>query len=100
ADDTVLIANNGEDTEKMSNESYQEINKLGMKINMKKTKLMYNEYAQALQVHIGSQEVEKVDDHVYLGQLVTMKNDKSDEIKRRIGAAWRTFGQYKHILQN
>ena len=62
-----------------------------MKINMKKTKVMYNEYANIIPVHVGTQEVEKVNDYVYLGQLITMKNDKSDEIKRRIAAGWGAF---------
>ena len=70
----------------MLNELNRESNKLGMKINMKKTKVMYNEYANIIPVHVGTQEVEKVNDYVYLGQLVTMKNDKSDEIQRRIAA--------------
>ena len=80
ADDIVLIANNGEEAENMLNELNQESNKLGMKINMKNTIVVYNEYVPAIQVHIGNQEVEKVDDYVYFGQLVTMKNDKSDEL--------------------
>ena len=57
----------------MLNELNRESNKLGMKINMKKTKVMYNEYANIIPVHVGTQEVEKVNDHVYLGQLVIIK---------------------------
>ena len=100
ADDIVLISNNGEEVEEMLNELNQESNKLGMKINMKKTKVMYNEYATIKPVHIGTQEVEQVNDYVYLGQLVTMQNDKSDEIKRRIAAGWGVFGQYRDILKS
>src|SRR5271154_6619906 len=29
-----------------------------------------------------------------------MKNDKLDEIKRRIAAGWRAFGQYREILKS
>ena len=76
----------------MLNELNRESNKLGMKINMKKTKvIMYIKYANIIPVHVGTQEVEKVYDYVYLGQLVTMKNDKSGEIKRRIAAVWGAF---------
>src|SRR3977135_577481 len=71
-----------------------------MKINMKKTKVMNNDYTNIIPVHVGTQVVEKVNDYVYLGQFVTMKNDKSDEIKRRIAAGWRAFGQYRDILKS
>ena len=44
--------------------------------------------------------MKKVEEYVYLGQLVTMKSDKTDEIKRRITAGWRAFGKYKDILKS
>ena len=37
-----------------------------MKINIKKTKVMYNDYTNIIPVHVGTQEVEKVNDYVYL----------------------------------
>jgi len=77
ADDIVLIGNS-EETEEMLNELNRESKKLGMKINMKKTKVMYNEYVNRKLVHVGGEEVEKVDEYVYLGQLVKMENDKTD----------------------
>jgi Reverse transcriptase (RNA-dependent DNA polymerase) len=100
ADDIVLIANNGEEAKAMLNELNQESNKLGMKINMKKTKVMYNDYTNIIPIHIGTQKVEKVNEYVYLGQLITMRNDKSDEIKRRIAAGWGAFGQNRDILKS
>ena len=61
ADDIVLIGNSCEEAEVMLNEVNTESNKLGMKINMKKTKEMYNEYVNRKPVHIETEEVEKVD---------------------------------------
>ena len=61
---------------------------------MKNIKVMYNDYANIIPVHVGTQEVEKVNDYVYLGQLVTMKIDRSDEIKRRIAAGWGAVETY------
>src|SRR3981189_1077652 len=84
SDDIVLIGNSCEEAEEMLNEVNMESNKLGMKINMKKTKVMYNEYVNRKSVHIETEEVEKVDEYVFLGQLVKMENDKTDEIRRRI----------------
>ena len=44
--------------------------------------------------------MEKVNEYVYLGQLITMRNDKSDEIKRRIAAGWGAFGQNRYVLKS
>ena len=44
----------------MLNEVNVESNKLGMKIYMKNTKIMYNEYINRKPVHIGTEEVEKL----------------------------------------
>ena len=100
ADDIVLIGKDGNEIESMINELNEESCKLGMKINMKKTKVMYNSNAAKTRVQIGTHEVEQVDDYVYLGQLVTMKNDKTDEIKRRISVGWGGFSKYRDIMRS
>src|SRR5277367_5982391 len=71
-----------------------------MKMNMKKTKVMCNKYATVRTVKIGNVEVEYVDEYVYLGQLVTMNSDKTDEIKRRISAGWGAFSKYYDIMKS
>ena len=100
ADDIVLISTNGEEIEEMLNQLNKESCKLGMKMNMKKTKVMCNIYATLRKVKIATAEVEKVDEYVYLGQLVTMKSDKTDEIKRRITAGWGAFSKYRYIMKS
>ena len=99
ADDIVLISSNGAELEEMLNQLNEQSCKLGMKMNMKKTKVMCNSYATARTIKIASAEVENVDDYVYLGQLVTMKSDKTDEIKRRIAAGWGAFSKYHYIMK-
>ena len=64
-DDIVLISNNCEELQEMLNEINSESKKLGM--NMKKTKVMYNEYVNRKPVQIGTEEVEGVTEYVYLG---------------------------------
>ena len=82
----------------MINELNEQSCRLGMKINMKKTKVMFNNIATAVPVHIGTHEIERVHEYVYLGQLVTMTNDTSEEIKRRIAAGWSAFSKYRDLL--
>jgi Reverse transcriptase (RNA-dependent DNA polymerase) len=100
ADDIVLISNSCEELQEMLNEINSESKKLGMKMNMKKTKVMYNEYVNRKPVQIGTEEVEGVTEYVYLGQLVKMENDKTDEIRRRIAAGWGAFAKYRDILKS
>ena len=100
ADDIVLISNSCEELQEMLNEINSESKKLGMKMNMKKTKVMYNEYVNRKPVQIGTEEVEGVTEYVYLGQLVKMENDKTDEIRRRIAAGWGAFAKYRDILES
>ena len=57
ADDIVLICNNGEEAKEMLNELNLESCKLGMKINMKKITVIYNEFANIIPIHIGTQEM-------------------------------------------
>lgn len=100
ADDIVLISSNGAEIEEMLNQLNMESCKLGMKINMKKTKVMSNSYATQRSIKVANMEVENVDKYVYLGQLVTMNSDKTEEIKRRITAGWGAFSKYRDIMKS
>ena len=71
-----------------------------MKINMKKTKVMFNGNATRKTIHLGLKEIETVDEYVYLGQLITPANDNMNEMKRRISAGWGAFSQYRDILKS
>ena len=99
ADDIALIGNNGTEIEEMMNELNEESKKLGLKINFKKTKVMYNAHASKSKVYIGNQEIEMVDEYIYLGQLVSMQTDKSNEVKRRIAAGWIAFNNHRDLLK-
>ena len=59
ADDIVLIGNDGTEIEDMLNLN-DESRTLGLKINMKKTKIMYNKYTTKSVIQIGTQSVTKL----------------------------------------
>ena len=71
-----------------------------MKINMKKTKVMFNGNATRETIHLGLEEIETVDEYVYLGQLITLANNNMNEVKRRTSAGWGPFSQYRDILKS
>ena len=76
----------------MINQLNEESNKLGMKMN-KKTKVIFNKFSREIEVQVNTIKIDKIDEYVYLGQLVIMQNDKTDEIKRRIVAGWIAFNK-------
>ena len=94
ADDIVLITGNVTEMQEMLNQLSDESKVLGLKMNMKKTKVMFNKYINENIIQVNNNTIEHVEEYVYLGQLVTMESDKTNEIKRRIGAAWSAFGKY------
>ena len=84
ADDIVFISSSGTEMEQMLNQLSNRSHDLGLRMNMKKTKVMFNEYCLEHPLHVGQEPVEHVQEYVYLGQLVTMQSDKTAEIERRI----------------
>ena len=100
ADDIVLIGNNADEFQEMLRQLNEESSKLGIRMNMKKTKVIFNKFTRETVVRLNTTEIEKVEEYVYLGQLVMMQNDKIDEIKRRIVAGWIVFNKNRDIMQS
>jgi hypothetical protein len=100
ADDIVLISTTATEVSDMLNQLNDESKRLGMKINMKKTKAMFNNNANKEAIHLGLEKIETVDEYIYLGQLITPANDNIDEVKRRTSAGWGAFSQYRDILKS
>src|SRR5271156_1907593 len=84
----------------MINQLNEESNKLGMKMNMKKTKVMFNKFSREIEVQVNTIKIDKVGEYVYFGQLITMQNDKTDEIKWRIVAGWIAFNKNRDLLKS
>ena len=61
---TVLIGNDGTEIEEKLNHLNDESRKIGLKINMKKTKVMFNENTTKSAIHIGTQVVEQVSEYI------------------------------------
>ena len=58
-----------------------------LSMNLKKNKVMYNEFAKKVEepTTIDSNEIDEVDHYIYLGQYFSMDSaSKEQEIKRRI----------------
>lgn len=100
ADDIVIIANNFNEMESMLQDLDIASRKRGLKMNMKKTKVMADQSVKHKPIIINGTELEHVSEYIYLGQRFTLtERNQDNEIRRRIKAGWQAFGRYSHIMK-
>lgn len=97
ADDIVLFAKSAKDLEWMIQTLHNESKKVGLLMNLDKTKLLTNHTKQAVQVD--SNTIEYVEEYLYLGKMVSFREVDKEEINRRIQIAWRKFWSLKEVLK-
>ncbi|KAA5586822.1 reverse transcriptase family protein, partial [Pseudomonas aeruginosa] len=68
ADDIVVMAESLEDLGRMLGDLSRVSQQVGLKMNMDKTKIMYNVHVAPTIVTVGSSTLEVVDEYIYLGQ--------------------------------
>ena len=81
ADDTTLMAESEEELKSLLMKVKEESKKVGLKLNIQKTKIMASSPITAWQ--IDGETVETVSDFMFLGSKITSYGDCSHEIKRR-----------------
>ena len=82
ADDTTLKAESEEELKHLSIKVKEESEKVGLKLNIQKTKIMASGPITSWQ--IDGETVETVTDFMFLGSKITADGDCSHEIKRRL----------------
>ena len=80
ADDTTLMAESEEDLKSLLMKVKEESEKVGLKLNIQKTKIMASGPISSWQ--IDGESVETVADVIFLGCKITADDDCSHEIKR------------------
>ena len=80
ADDTILITESEEDVKSLLMKVKEESEKAGLKLNIKKTKIMASGPISSWQ--IDGETMETVRDFIFLGSKITADGDCSHEIKR------------------
>lgn len=66
---------------------------VGLKMNNKKTTVMFNRHAQIEQIDIQGESLKMLSQYVYLGQLVHKNSSLRPEIKRRMRLGWSACGK-------
>ena len=82
ADDTTLTAENEDELKSLLMKVKEESEKVGLKLNIQKTKIMASSPITSWQ--IDGQTMKTVTDFIFLGSKITADGDCSHEIKRRL----------------
>ena len=100
ADDIVLIAPNLEQLEMMLLQLNAESQKVGLKMNLSKTKIMTNIEEQS-EIKIGDRVIGVVESYIYLGHCIKLGLlNQTAEVKRRIGLGCAAFGKLRNIFKS
>ena len=82
ADDTTLMVESEEELKSLLMKVKEESEKVGLKLNIQKTKIMASGPITSWQ--IDGETMETVTDFIFLGSKITADSDCSHEIKRRL----------------
>ena len=82
ADDTTLMAESEEELKSLLMKMKEESEKVGLKLNIQKTKIMASGPITSWQMN--GETFETVADFIFLGSKITADDDCSHEIKRRL----------------
>jgi len=82
ADDTILMAESEEELKSLLMQVKEESEKVGLKLNIQKTKIMASRPITSWE--IDGKTVETVADFIFLGSKITADGDCIHEIKRRL----------------
>ena len=95
ADDTTLMAESEEELKSLLMKVKEESEKVGLKLNIQKTKIMASSPITSWQI-----DGETVADFIFLGSKITADGDCSHEIKRRLLLGRKVMGNLDSILKS
>ena len=98
ADDTPLMAESEEELKSVLMKVKEESEKVGLKLNIQKTK--FRAYGPITSWQIDGESVETVADSIFLGSKITADDDCSHEIKRRLLLGRKLMTNLDSILKS
>ena len=98
ADGITLMAENKEELKRLLMKMKQESEKVGLKLNIQKTKIMASGPITSWQ--IDGETVETVTDFIFLGSKITEDGDCSHEIKRHLLLGRKVMTNLDSILKS
>ncbi|XP_058019784.1 uncharacterized protein LOC131188495 [Ahaetulla prasina] len=98
ADDTTLMAESEEELKSLLMRVKEESAKVGLKLNIKKTKIMASVPFNSWQIN--GEEMEVVTDFIFLGSKITADGDCSQEIKSRLLLGRKAMANLDSVLKS
>ena len=98
ADDTTLMAESEEELKSLLVKVKEESEKVGLKVNIQKTKIMASGLITSWQ--IDGETVDTVSDFIFLGSKITADGHWSHEIKRRLLLGRKVMTNLDSILKS
>ena len=98
ADDTTLMVEREEELKSLLMKVKEESEKVGLKLNIQKTKIMAS--GPTTSWEIDGETVETVSDFIFLGSKITTDGDCSHEIKRRLLLGRKVMTNLDSIFQS
>ena len=98
ADDTILMAESEEELKSLLMKVKEESEKVGLKLNIQKTKIMAHSPITSWQ--IDGEPVETASDFIFLGSKITADGDCSHEIKRHLFLGRKVMTNLDSILKS
>ena len=98
ADDTTLVAESEEELKSLLMKVKEESEKVGLKLNIQKTKIIASGPITSWQ--IGGETVETVSDFILGGSKITADGDCSHEIKRRLVLGRKVMTNLDNIFKS
>ena len=98
ADDTTLMAKSEEELKGFLMKVKEESEKVGLKLNIQKTKIMASGPITSWQ--IDGKTIETVTDFIFGGSKITADGDCSHEIKRRLLLGRKAMSNLENILES
>ena len=98
SDNTTLMAESEEELKSLLMKVKEENEKVDLKLNIKKTKIMVSDPIISWQ--IDGETMETVSDFIFLGSKITADGDCSHEIKRHLFLGRKAMPNLDHILKS
>ncbi|CAH2083561.1 unnamed protein product [Euphydryas editha] len=99
ADDIVIFAETLEELGQMLSSLNESSRRVGLGMNLDKTKVMFNKHVIPRPVSVDGILLEVVQDYIYLGHTIQLgRNNFEKEAERRIQLGWAAFGGLRRVF--
>ena len=100
ADDITVVTNSLDDIQLKIQQLSDASAKVGLKMNLAKTKIVLNKFVEMEDVIVDGNKIEVVEEYIYLGQLQSGNKNMFGEINRRTKMGWSAFGKLNSIFKS